>query len=163
MFVAEESDRGRLLMLEQLLIIQYLLRYPEIDTTTAARITQQGEPEAHEALTQMEAALGYLERGGTGRGTYWMLRPDLHRILSTSGHPERDRRIDWEAAKTRVLSILMERARRGEKGFTNKEIRQINHFNRHQVTRMLLEMRAENQDLQTVGHGAGARYEWKQK
>jgi ATP-dependent DNA helicase RecG len=163
MFVAEESDRGRLLSVEQLLIIQHLLRYPEIDTATAARITQQGEPEAREVLTHMEVALSYVERGGTGRGTYWILRRDLHRRFSPSGHPERDRRIAWEAAKTRVLSILMDRARRHELGLTNKEIRQITRFNRHQVTRMLRELRAENQELQTSGHGAGARYEWRQR
>jgi len=163
MFVAQESDRGRLLSLEQLLIIQHLLGHPEIDTATAARITQQSEPDAREVLTHMESNIAYLDRGGTGRGTYWSLRHDLHRSLSASGHPERDRRIDWEAAKTRVLSILMDRARRGEPGLSNKEIRQITRFNRHQVTRMLLELRAENLELQTTGHGAGARYEWKRK
>ena len=62
-FVAEESDKGRLLSLEQLLIIQYLLRQPEITTTTAARITQLTESDARETLSQMETDLGYLERG----------------------------------------------------------------------------------------------------
>lgn len=111
----------------------------------------------------MESNLAYLDLGGTGRGTYWILRHDLHRRLSASGHPERDRRIDWEAVETRVLSILMDRARKGEPGLSNKEIRQITRFNRHQVTRILLELRAENQELQATGHGAGARYEWTQK
>ncbi|RJR29736.1 MAG: AAA family ATPase [Desulfobacteraceae bacterium] len=160
MFVAEEGDKGRILSVEHLLIIQYLLRNPEIDTLTAARNTQQTEVDARHALTRMETEFGFLERGGTGRGTYWTLRYDLHRRLSAPGHPDRDRRIDWEAAKTRVLSILMERARRGEPGLTNKEIRQITRFNRHQVTRMLIEMRSENKGLQAIGHGAGARYEW---
>lgn len=163
MFVAEEGNRGRLLSVEHLLIIQYLLRHPEIDSTTAARITQQTDSDTRETLSRMETEFGYLERGGTGRGTYWTLRHKLHSQLSASGHPERDRRIDWEAAKTRVLSILMERARRGEPGLTNKEIRQITRFNRHQVTRMLLEMRNENQEIHATGHGAGARYEWKQQ
>jgi ATP-dependent DNA helicase RecG len=63
-----------------------------------------------EVLSEMERDLGYLERGGTGRGTYWTLRPDFHYRLSAPGHPERDRRIDWEAAKTRVLSILKGRS-----------------------------------------------------
>ncbi|PKN28383.1 MAG: AAA family ATPase [Deltaproteobacteria bacterium HGW-Deltaproteobacteria-21] len=160
MFVAEEGDKGRILSVEHLLIIQYLLRNPEIDTLTAARNTQQTEVDARHALTRMETEFGFLERGGTGRGTYWTLRYDLHRRLSAPGHPDRDRRIDWEAAKTRVLSILMERTRRGEPGLTNKEIRQITRFNRHQVTRMLIEMRHENKGLRAIGHGAGARYEW---
>jgi len=140
MFVAEESDRGRLLSLERLLIIQHLLRYPEIDTATAARITQQGEPDARDVLTHMETALGYLERGGTGRGTYWIMRHDLHRRLSASGHPERDRRIDREAAKTRVLSVLRQRAQRKEPGLTNTDIRGITHFDRAQVKRLMTEL-----------------------
>lgn len=39
MFVAQESDRGRLLSLDQLLIIQHLLMHLEINTATATRIT----------------------------------------------------------------------------------------------------------------------------
>jgi len=140
MFVAEESDRGRLLSLEHLLITQHLLRHPEIDTTTAARITQRGEPEAREVLIRMETDLGCLERGGTGRGTYWILRHDLHRRLSAPGHLERNRRIDREAAKTRVLSVLRQRAQKNEPGLTNAEIRGITHFDRAQVKRLMVEL-----------------------
>jgi len=50
-----------------------------------------------------------------------------------------------------------------EPGLTNKEIRQITHFNRHQVTRMLLELRSENGEISATGHGAGARYYWEEK
>lgn len=162
MFVAEDSDRGRILAVEHLLIIQHLLRHPEIDTAMAARITQQNEPDAHDILSRMETDLGYLERGGTGRGTYWTLRHDLHRRLSAPGHPERDRRIDWEAAKTRVLSVLRQRAERGEAGLSNKEIRAISRFDRNQVTRMLRELRSEYSQITTDGHGAGARCMWKE-
>jgi ATP-dependent DNA helicase RecG len=140
MFVAAESDRGRLLSLEHLLIVQHLLRHPEIDTTTAARIIQQRESDAREVLTHMETSFGYLERGGTGRGTYWTLRHDLHQRLSAPGHPERDRRIDREAAKTRVLSVLRQRAQRNEPGLANAEIRGITHFDRAQVKRLMVEL-----------------------
>lgn len=162
LFVAEEADKNRILTVEDLLIIQYLLRHPEIDTTTAARITQQSESNAKETLSRMELDLGYLERGGTGRGTYWILRPDLHRRLSAFGHPERNRRIDWEAAKTRVLSVLKQRAQRREPGLSNAEIRQITHLDRHQVVRLMRELRKENPEIQPPGRGRGARHEWKQ-
>jgi len=158
MFVAEEADRGRILSVEHLLVIQHLLRNPEIDTTTAARSTQQTEPDARDTLSRMETEFGYLERGGTGRGTYWILRHDLHRRLSAPGHPDRDRRIDWEAAKTRILSILMDRAKRGEQGLSNKEVRQITHFDRFQTIRLMKELIAENPDIQKPGRGRNARY-----
>ena len=161
LFVAREADAGRILSVEELLIIQYLLRHPEIDTITAARITQQLETNARETLSHMELGLDYLERGGTGRGTYWTLRPELHKRLSVPGHPERDRRIDWEAAKTRVLSILKQRSERGEPGLTNAEVRQITHLNRNQVFRLLKELRRENPQIQAPGRGRCARYQWR--
>lgn len=158
MFVAEEADRGRMLSVEHLLIIQHLLRHPEVDTTTAAQITQQTEADTRETMSQMEADLGFLERGGTGRGTYWILRHDLHRRLSAPGHPERDRRIDWEAAKTRVLSVLIERARRGEPGLSNEEIRQVTHYDRNQSRRLMLELMKENPAVKKEGERRWARY-----
>ena len=158
MFVADEANRGRILSVEHLLIVQHLLRHPEIDTATAARITQQTEPDARETLSLMETEFGYIERGGTGRGTYWTLRHDLHRKLSAPGHPERDRRIDWEAAKTRVLSVLMEKSRHGEVGLSNAEIRQIARMDRFQVIRLMKELMAENPNIQKPGRGRNARY-----
>ncbi len=158
LFVAEEADRGRILTVENLLIIQHLLRHPEIDTAAAARVTQQTESNARETLSRMERDLGYLERGGTGRGTWWSLRPDLHRRLSAPGHPERDRRIDWEAAKTRVLSVLMERAKRRERGLSNEEIRRITHLDRNQARRLIQELMKENPHIKKTGERRWTRY-----
>jgi ATP-dependent DNA helicase RecG len=161
MFVAKEADRDRILSVEHLLILQHLLRHPEIDTPTAARITQQSERDAKEVLSIMELEFGYLERGGAGRGTYWTLRRDLHHQLSAPGHPERVRRIDWEAAKTRVLSILKQRVERGELGLSNAEIRQITHFDRSQVKRLMSELSRENVII-LIGRGRGARWQYRQ-
>ena len=108
----------------------------------------------------MESA-GYIEHGGKGRGTYWCIHPDLYNRLAEGGQGEVRRRIDWEAAKTRVLSILMERARRDEPGLSNKEIRQITRFDRNQVHRLMTELRQENTDLQPPGRGRHARHEFK--
>lgn len=101
---------------------------------------------------------GYIEHGGTGRGVYWTLRPALYRRLCVTGHPERDRRIDWEAAKMRIFSILTERARRGEEGLSNREIRQITRFDRFQVIRLMKELQGENTNIQHFGQGKLAIY-----
>lgn len=155
LFVAAEADRGAMLSVEQLLILQHLLRHPEIDTATAASITQQTEVDARETLSMMERDLGYIERGGAGRGTYWVLRPALHRRLAAPGHPERDRRIDWEAAKTRVLSVLRQRTQRNEPGLSNAEIRGITHLDRAQVKRLMAELVREGGTC-LEGRGRGA-------
>ncbi len=156
-FFEEESKKGRILTVDHLLILQYLLRHPEIDTATVAQICQRKELEAREILSQMEREFDYLERGGTGKGTYWTLRYDLYRKLSLPGHPERDRRIDWEAAKTRVLSVLKQRY---EKGLSNAEIRQLTHYDRHQVFRLMKELMKENPEIKLTGKGRYARYVW---
>ncbi len=74
---------------------------------------------------------------------------------------ETRRRIDWDAAKTRVLSILIERAKRGEAGLTNKEIRQITRFDRNHAYRLMRELREENPQIQPPGKGKHARYEYR--
>ena len=158
LFVADEGKAGRVLSVEHLLVLHHLLGHPELDTAAAASLCQRTEPEARELLNDMETGLGYLERGGTGRGTYWALRPDLHRQLAGPGHPERGRRIAWEAAKTRILSVLKDRARRGGAGLSNQEIRQITHYDRNQVVRLMLELRAETPEILLDGAGRSACY-----
>mgnify|MGYP000944185065 FL=1 len=109
----------------------------------------------------METVRGYLDRGGTGRGTYWVLRLDLHRRLMAPGHPDRDRRIDWEAAKTRVLSVLRQRAGRGEMGLSNAAIRQITHLDRYQVVRLMQQLQEEEPQISLEGKGRGSRYVYR--
>ena len=157
-FVAEEDRKGRLLSVDHLLVLQYLLQHPEIDTTIAARICQRRETAIRETLSEMERAFGYLERGGTGRGTYWAISPDLYRRIAVPGHPERDRRIDWEAAKTRVYSVLKQRYERGEPGLSNAEIRKITHLDRNQVLRIMRELIAEHSAIASPGRGKYAKY-----
>lgn len=159
LFVAEESQKGGELGVDSLLILQHLLKHSEIETVAAAVLCQRKDTQMRETLMEMEKA-SYLEHGGAGRGTYWTLRPELHKRLIEAGQPERDRRIDWEAAKARILSILMERARRGQMGLQNKEIRQILHFDRNQATRLMKQLREEHVQVDSEGHGAGARYKW---
>lgn len=50
-FVAEEGKRGVDLDLDHLLVLQHLLRHPEIDSPTAARLCQRSQEEIREVLT----------------------------------------------------------------------------------------------------------------
>jgi ATP-dependent DNA helicase RecG len=87
-----------------------------------------------------------------------MLTTDVHRSLSAPGYPERDRRIDWETAKTRILSALKLRASQGQPGLSNAEIRQITHLDRYQVVKLMKELREENPCILPPGRGKYARY-----
>ena len=159
LFVAKESRNGRSLGLDELLLLQYLLQHPEVDTATAAALCQRSDAEIRERLATMEG-LGYIEHGGAGRGAYWCIHPVLYSRLADNEQAENRRRIDWEAAKTRVLSILMDRAKRNEPGLSNKEIRQITYFDRGQAYRLMQELLAENHQVVQVGQKRWTRYEY---
>ncbi len=160
-FVEANAQKDIFFKVDDLIIFQYLLHHTESDTNTLAALCQRNESQTRDLLNIMEQNQ-FIERGGSGRGTYWVLRPEVRKQLALPGHPERDRRIDWEAAKTRILSILIERTRKNQSGLSNKEIRQLTHYNRNQVTRLLNELRKAHKEVQSSGHGAGARYFWSQ-
>lgn len=159
-FVAEESERGHSLGVDQLLLLQYFLQHPEVDTATAAELCQRTEPETRELLTGMEQQ-GYVEHGGSGRGAYWSIHPALYSRLVSDGNADKRRRIDWEAAKTRILSVLKDRAQRGEEGLQNAEIRHMTRYTRNQVGQLMRELARETEQVERKGHGAGSRYHWK--
>ena len=157
-FVADEGQRGRLLSVDQLLILHHLVRHREIDTATASRICQRSEPGMREVLRQMERDWGYLERAGRGRGTYWTLHPAIRRAITPAGAADREQRIDWETAKTRVLSILKQQAQRGDTGLSNADIRHITQLDRFQVIRLMRQLASEDPHVQGPGRGRNARY-----
>jgi ATP-dependent DNA helicase RecG len=160
-FVTEQAKQNRLPGVDELLILQYLLRHTELETTLAGELCQRPEAAMRNTLSRMERDYGWIQRGGTGRGTYWTLSLPLARSLRPDGLQESVTRIDWESAKTRVLSMLKQRAAAAQPGMSNAEIRAVLKFHRNQVFKLLQELRLENPQVISTSHGAGARYEWK--
>jgi len=159
-FIAEYSRKGRLFTVDELLIFNHLMRHPELNSQDAALLCQRKERDAGDILARLNMER-FLERGGSGRATYWTLHSEIYRSITGDKYPEDSRRIDWEAAKTRVFSVLMDRARRGEAGLSNKDIRQMTHFNRNQVLRLMTQLRKENPEIAPPGRGKYARYQYK--
>lgn len=157
-FIADEGKAGRVLEVDHLLVLRYLLGHTEIDTPTAAELCQRREAEMRDILDEMVRPVDYLERGGAGRGSWWRLKAGLHKRLEGAGHAERDQRIDIDVAKTRVLNMLKQRQQRGYVGLSNAEVRQVTGYTRQQVNRLIHELAAES--VQIVGHGRGARYDY---
>ncbi len=157
-FFEEEHRRGTVFKVDELIILRYLLMHSEMDTAGAALRCQRSESVVFDLLCAMEQN-GYVERGGSGRGTYWVLSPVMHKKLAGPGNPERDRRINWDAAKTRILSVLKDRQRRREKGLSNKEIRQITHYDRDRARRLINQLINENESIRKTGKGRWTLYE----
>jgi ATP-dependent DNA helicase RecG len=159
-FVASECKRGRILGVDELLVLQFLTRHAEIETVYAAALCQRPENAMRSTLSRMEGEFQYLERGGTGRGTYWTLHRDLRRRLLAESSAGGVARTDWEAAKTRILSVLRQRARAHEPGLRNSDLRAMTRLDRNQIFRLMRELRKENHQLKLTGHGQGARHHW---
>jgi ATP-dependent DNA helicase RecG len=157
-FIADEGKAGRVLDVDHLLVLSFLLGHAEIDTATSAELCQRREAEMRDILDEMVQVYDYLERGGAGRGTWWRLKPPLHRRLDGAGNAERDQRIDIDVAKTRVLNMLKQRQQRSQAGLSNAEVREVTGYTRQQVNRLIHELEAES--VLMTGHGRGARYEY---
>ena len=156
-FVAEEGGRGVYLSVDHLLVLRYLLRFAEIEAPAAAKLCQRPLSRVRLILSEMERDFGYLERGGSGKGAYWALRTETHTRVAAPGDPERDRRLDWEAAKTRVLSVIRRRARQGDTALANADVRRITALDRKQVNRLIHEL-ADEGGVRIEGHGRAAKY-----
>ena len=157
-FVAEQSQAGRLPGVDELLVLQYLMRHTELETSLAATLCQRSDVAMRNTLSRMEREYGWLERGGSGRGTYWILNRALAKQLRPEGANRQQVRIDWEAAKTRVLSVLKQRSRANENGLSNSDLRQITSFGRTQVKSLMRELREEHPKIRLIGDKKGSRY-----
>lgn len=144
------TEEGQYLDVDHLLILQYLLRHEEIDTSIAASVAQRSIEQARELLGKMSNELNLTEPIGRGKGRYYTLTRYAYSLLQEDMRYERQQDLDVEAVKIRILSILKERH------LTNKEIRQMTGMTSKQVQRLIKEL--ETDGVKITGHGAGTKY-----
>ncbi|MFA9559923.1 RNA-binding domain-containing protein [Evansella sp. AB-rgal1] len=148
--VHEISTKGVPVEVDHLLILQYLMRHEQIDTSHAGYITQRGTDQAKELLSVIMKDFDLIEPIGRGRGRYYTLSRNAYRLLQDSLRYERLQNLDKEAIKTRILTVLKDR------DLTNAEVRQITGLDRRQVNSLIKEMATDGVNI--VGHGRGAKY-----
>ncbi len=150
-FTVAESRSGRILTVDHLLILNRLSRDREIGLAAAARLCQRSQEQARETLGVMEADFGYVERIGSDES--WTLTRELRRrILDADEESE-----DWAALKGRALQAMRRCSEIGDPPLANLDVRRITGLDRHQVRRLVGELRA--QGLVTLsGRGRGTRY-----
>lgn len=108
-----------------------------------------------EKLSSLETNLLVVEHSGTGRGTIYRLSRRASAILNESVTYDMTRRLDREAIKVRILSLLKDRPLR------NSEIRDFTDLDRQQVYRVMKELERDNLILQ-IGYGQSAKWHLKQ-
>ena len=150
-FAVAEERLGRSLTVDHLLILNRLSQDREIRLAAAARLCQRPEEQALETLGVMEADFGYIER--IAPDDSWTLTRELRqRILVADEEVE-----DWATLKGRVLRVMRRCNEIGDPPLANLDVRRITGLDRHQVRRLIGELRA--QGLVTLsGRGRGSRY-----
>lgn len=136
---------------DHLLILQYLIRHEEIDTSIAAEVAQRSMQQARELLSKMQNDFNLIESFGRGKGRYFTLSRSAYELLKGDMQYERRQGLDKEAVKIRILSII-----KTDLSLTNKDIRQLTGMNRKQVQRLVKELEADG--LKVIGKGAGTKY-----
>jgi len=108
-----------------------------------------------ERLASLENKLLLLEHSGTGRGTLYRLSRRASAILNEGVAYDMTRRLDLEAIKVRILSLLKDRPLR------NSDIRSFTDLGRQQVYRIMKELEADDLVYQE-GHAQTALWHLKQ-
>jgi ATP-dependent DNA helicase RecG len=152
-FVAETAANGYILSLETLLIMQYLLRHGEIDITVAAHICQQNDREVLETIRRMEKRL-LLESFKFEKKNFWRLIASVERRISDDSQ----RHKATDAALSRIISMLKEKADSGSVGLSTKEITDVLDLNRDQVKYLTQRLRQQG-IAKSTGAGRGAKWE----
>ena len=153
--IAYLTDKGHDPKVDHLLIIHYLMRHRRMTLQNAQEICyQRPERVMDEIMTELER-IEIVKSIGKGRGRFFELTMTAHKMLVEGISYERDKTLDTEAIKVRVLSLLKERP------LTNKEISRIGDLTRNQ-TYFLMKSLKEEGLVYTDGHGGSAKWHIKQ-
>ena len=91
-----------------------------------------------------------LTAGGKGRGRYYALSNEIHRLLSKDVQYSRSEQTEEAALKAQILTLLKDQP------LSNQEIRQITGRTAQQVRKLMAEMEKEGVTL--IGMGRGSKY-----
>ena len=140
---------GAYLDVDDLLLLHFFRRRHEAQWNEVREAYPYDDRRLKEKLASLETNLLMLEHSGTGRGTIYRLSRRSAAILSDGATYDMTRRLDREAIKVRILSLVKERP------LSNKDIRNFSDLGRKQVTGLLKELEADGQVFSS-GHGAGS-------
>ena len=145
---------GAYLDVDDLLLLHFFRRRHEAQWNEVREAYPYDDRRLKEKLASLETNLLMLEHSGTGRGTIYHLSRRAAALLNEGAAYDMTRRLDKEAIKVRILSLLKGRPLR------NKEIRAFSDLERQQVTSVLKELEDEGL-IFLDGRGAGALWHRK--
>lgn len=145
------DKQGAYLDVDDLLLLHFFRRRHEAHWNDIREAYPYDDRRLREKLASLETRLLMLEHSGAGRGAIYRLSRRASAILNEGVAYDMTRRLDREAIKVRILSLLKDRS------LCNAEIRAFTDLERQQVTAILEALKSEGQ-VYLDGRGAGARW-----
>jgi ATP-dependent DNA helicase RecG len=156
-FVQEETDLGRALNVDHLLLLHHLLLNVDVDGESAALICTIDEAEAHRLLTQM-TEWGYLRHHYAQRDEFWALQPVMFERVSSKWALIRQRQLYYADLKGRFVNILAQRAGTPNPYIVNQEISKRLRIRSGQVRRFMDDVMGAYPEVVAVGKKRGTKY-----
>jgi ATP-dependent DNA helicase RecG len=141
--------QGEILDVDDLLLLHFFRRRHEATWNEVREAYPYDDRQLREKLAHMEYHLLALEHSGAGSNVTYRLTRRMAAILNETTAYDLNRRLDREAIKVRILSLLKERPLR------NKDIRAFTDLDRQQVLLLLKELEAEGL-VHPEGRGSAA-------
>jgi len=148
--VKQLSEKGVRIEVDELIILNYLLRHREITAQTASEICQRSVRKISETLNSMDVDNHILTAAGKGKGRYYVLSNEIHKLLAEDVQYSRNEQAEEAALKAQILTLLNKQA------LSNQEIRQITGKTAQQVRKLMADM--EKDGVILTGKGRGSKY-----
>lgn len=150
-FVEFEQSEGNFLDVDDLLVLQYLLKHAKANLQDLAKTTQRTNDMAKEQMSRL-VECNILEKLGTGTGQSYILSQRVSERLKNNLAYERNHELDKERVKLQIISYIKNKGK-----MTRSEIVQMTGWPSQKVYRFMLALRKQNL-VQSKGHGNGAYY-----
>jgi ATP-dependent DNA helicase RecG len=148
--VKQLSEKGVRIEVDELIILNYLLRHREITAQTAAEICQRSVRKISETLNSMDVDNHILTAAGKGKGRYYVLSNEIHKLLAEDVQYSRNEQAEEAALKAQILTLLKKQP------LSNQETRQITGKTAQQVRKLMADM--EKDGVILTGKGRGSKY-----
>jgi len=146
---------GAYLDVDDLLLLHFFRRRHEAQWNEVREAYPYDDRRLREKLASLEVSLSMLEHSGSGRGTTYRLSRRAAAVINEGATYDMTRRLDREAIKVRILSLLKDRPLR------NADIRNFTDLGRQQAYRVMKELESDELVYQD-GHGQSALWHLKQ-
>ena len=149
--LSHESDKGRMLSVGELLILDHVYRKREIDTAAAAQVAQLPISDAR-ALLESLAEGGLLDKRGNRRSRTYHLSAGIYREMGEPAAYVRTHGFERPQMKQMILQYV-----RGHGRIARRNVMDLCHLDEEQASYVLSQL-VEEGLLRLVGWGRGAHY-----